>query len=212
MRKYLLFSCATLLLAAGFSACGPSLSYTVPDDLLQRLPKKSRRSVFQAETVVTIAVDRKSAVKREQENTRREIDALRERIEKIEKESASESSAAEKKGKAEINMLEANIDYLEEKLDHLGLALSVADDELLLARAQFELAKVQLVKKHAIAFGGDEKDFVEQVNDIQRYVEKRRRQLEQNAAALKREEDKFMEIKKRFFSSIGESSKGWWTE
>ncbi len=212
MRKYLVFSCASLLLAAGFSACGPSLSYTVPDDLLQRLPKKSRRSVFQAETVVTIAVDRKSAVKREQESTHREIDASRERIEKIEKESSAGGPAAEKKGQAEINMLEASIDYLKEKLDHLDLALSVAEDELLLARAQFELAKLQLVKKHAIAYSGDEKDFVEQVNDIQRYVEKRRRRLEQDAAELKREEDKFMEIKRRFFSSIGESSKGWWTE
>jgi chromosome segregation ATPase len=197
--------------ALWFCACGPSLSHTVPDDLLQRLPKKSRRSVFQAETIVTIAVDRKSAIKRDQETTRRDIATLKERLAALEKESSGDSPAAQR-ARAEIKVLEAQIDFLDRKLEHLELALEVANDELLLARAQFELAKLQLVKKHAIAFDGQEKDFEEQVADIQRYVDKRRRKLQADAAELKREEDRFLEVKKRYFSSVGESAKGWWTE
>ncbi len=61
----LLVAWMVALLAGSLGGCGPSLSYTVSDDLLRRLPKSSRRAEFQAKTVVTIAVDRKSTVKRE---------------------------------------------------------------------------------------------------------------------------------------------------
>ena len=39
-----------------------------------------------------------------------------------------------------------------------------------------------------------------------------RKEVDEDAAELKREEDEWLAVKKKYFSSIGESSKGWWTE
>ncbi|RME25733.1 MAG: hypothetical protein D6806_07435, partial [Deltaproteobacteria bacterium] len=113
---------------------------------------------------------------------------------------------------AELDMLDAKERYLGAKGEFLERSLEVADKEVMLARAQFELAKLKLVKKHSIAFDGDEQDFVEQVEDWKHTVEEERRDLQQMEAELKLEEKKWLEAKKRFYSSVGESSKGWWTE
>ena len=82
----------------------------------------------------------------------------------------------------------------------------------MLAKAQFELAKVRLVKKHSIAFSGTIEEFEEQVKDIQADVSSLRKEVDSEAAALKVEEEKWLSAKKRYYSAIGESSKGWWTE
>lgn len=206
-------ACATVLaLAVLVSGCGPSLSHTVPQDLLKRLPKSSRRSVFQARTVVTIAIDRKSAVKRKINSTKREIEKTREKIKAAEKERGKTSARESDQIAMEIMMLEAKVDYLHDVIDHLELKAELAEMELVLAQAQFELSKVQLVKKHSIAFGGDEEDFVDQVKSIQEDVNVFRKDVEEDAADLKREEEAWLAVKKRYYSSIGESSKGWWTE
>lgn len=200
-------ACAALL-----AGCGPSLSYTVSPDLIKRLPKSSRRSVFQAETVVTIAVDRKSSVKRKIDNARREIDRTEERIDKAKKEAQGAAAREADKIDMEIDMLDAKIDFLNAKIDHLQLRLKLADIELLLAKAQFELAKVRLVKKHSIAFSGSEEDFVDQAKSLQADVDDMRKDVDADAADLKRKEEQWLAVKKKYFSSIGESSKGWWTE
>ncbi len=200
------------LIAFVVSGCGPSLHYTVPEDLLKRLPKSSRRSVFQAETVVTIAIDRKGAIKRTVDNTEREIDRTLEKIKKAEKEQARASSSKKAQYDLEIEMLEAKVDYLHKVIDHQDIKMKLAQWELVLAKAQFELAKVRLVKRHSIAFSGDEEDFVQQVNDIKADVEDLRKEVAEADAELKVEEQKWLAAKKRYYSSIGESSKGWWTE
>ncbi len=212
-RFFRLIMTAGLAFSLGLlSGCGPSLSYTVSPDLIQRLPKTSRRSVFQAETVVTIAVDRRSAVKRTMDNTQREIDRTLTRIKKV-KDGATNAAARETdKVDMEIDMLEAKIDFLNDKIDHFEVKLELAAMELVLAKAQFELAKVKLVKKHSIAFDDEEEDFVEQVKSIQSDVDDFRKEVDEDAAELKREEDEWLAVKKKYFSSIGESSKGWWTE
>jgi hypothetical protein len=193
------------------TGCGPTLSMTVPPDLIQRLPKDTRRNVFQAETVVTIAVDRKGTVKRDIENAMREIDRTKEKIAAVKKESAK-SPQDERKAELEVEMLEAKIDYQKSVVDHLYTRLKLADKELLLARAQFELEKVKLVKKHAIAFDSSVEDFEEQVKSIQAYVDNFRKDVEEEAAELKKEEEIWLAAKKAYFSSFGESAKGWWTE
>jgi chromosome segregation ATPase len=202
-----LTACAALL-----SGCGPSLSYTVSPELIKRLPKSSRRSVFQAETVVTIAVDRKSSVKRQIDNARREIDRTEERIKKARKEAEGAAAREAEKIDMEIDMLDAKIDFLNDKIDHLEMSLKLAEMELVLAKAQFELAKVKLVKKHSIAFSDSEEDFVEQAKSIQADVDDMRKDVDEDAADLKRKEESWLAVKKKYFSSIGESSKGWWTE
>ncbi|MBW1870811.1 MAG: hypothetical protein JRJ19_02040 [Deltaproteobacteria bacterium] len=212
-RFFRLIMTAGLVFSLGLLAgCGPSLSYTVSPDLIKRLPKSSRRSVFQAETVVTIAVDRMSAVKRTIDNTHREIDRTLTRIKKIKEGAANAAAREADKVDMEVDMLEAKIDFLNDKIDHFEVKLELADMELILAKAQFELAKVKLVKKHSIAFDDDEEDFIEQVKSIQSDVNDFRKEVEEDAADLKREEDEWLAVKKKYFSSIGESSKGWWTE
>lgn len=194
------------------TGCGPSLSYTVEPELLRRLPKKSRRSVFQARTVVTIAIDRLSSIRRQIDSTRRDIDRIKEREDKIEKEMETAGPRESQRRRGEIQVLDARKEYLEHKIDFLEEKHDVAEYELLLAKAQFELAKVRLVKKHSIAFDGDEADFVEQVKDLQQEVDERRKDLQGEEAELKRREQEYLAVKKKFYSSIGESSKGWWTE
>lgn len=212
-QRSFMTACAAVLMAMVLLAgCGPSLSHTVPPDLLKRLPKSSRRSVFQARTVVTIAVDRKSAVNRKIDSTQREIERTLEKIKAAEKERSAASAREADRMAMEIQMLKAKVDYLHDVIDHLEVKMDLADMELVLARAQFELSKVNLVKKHSIAFDGDEEDFVEQVKSIQEDVDEFRREVEEDAAELKREEEAWLAVKKRYYSSIGESSKGWWTE
>lgn len=203
---------AALVLAAGEAGCGASLSKTVPPDLIQRLPKNTRRGVFQAETVVTIAVDRKANVKREIDNAEREIDRTKEKIREAEKRRAAAPGPEAEKIDLEIKMYQARIDYLDESLGHLAMRLKLADKELLLARSQFELEKVKLVKKHAISFDTPVEDFEEQVQDMQAEVDRYRKVVDEDAAELKREEEKWLEVKKAYFSTIGEGTKGWWTE
>jgi len=194
------------------SACGPSLSLTVPPDLIRRLPKNSRRSVFQAETVVTIAVDRRSSVQREIGDVKREIQRTKEKIRDAEKRQNKADGAEAEKIDMEIEVWEAKIDYLEEKVDHLGLRLELADRELILARAQFELSKAKLVKKHKINYDTSEEEFIEQVRDIQGDVDEFRGEVEEDAARLKECERDWLKTKDRFYSSMGQSGKGWWTE
>ena len=109
-------------------------------------------------------------------------------------------------------MLGAKVDYLEDKVDHLYYSMKLRDKELLLAKAQFELAKVKLVKKHSIAFDGSEEDFVDQVRSFQEVVDEFRMDVEEDAADLKASENEWLAVKKSYFSAVGESSKGWWTE
>lgn len=205
-----LWSGALVVLFAG--GCGPSLSNTVPDDLLKRLPKSSRRSVFQAETVVTIAIDRKGGIKRLVDSTLREVDRLREKIKAIGKERSKATSDKRSRYGLEIDMVEAKIDYLYELIDHQDIQMKLADWELVLAKAQFELAKVRLVKKHSIAYSGTIEEFEQQVKGISADVDDLRKDVEREVAKLKVEEEVWLAAKKRFYSAIGESSKGWWTE
>ena len=204
-----LIALVTALLLIG---CGGSLSYTVDQSLIKRLPKSSRRSVFQAETVVTIAVDQMSTTKRQIDTTRREIARTEERIENLKKRQEAAAAREADKIDMEIDMLWAKVGYQEDKIDHLYFVLKLRDKELLLAKAQFELAKVKLVKKHSIAFDGNEEDFVDQVRSLQEEVNEFRMDVEEDAADLKASEDEWLAVKKRYFSAVGESSKGWWTE
>jgi cell division protein FtsB len=201
-----------ILAAATLLDCGASLSLTVDPSLIKRLPKSSRRSVFQAETVVTIAVDQKSTTGRQIESTKREIARTEERIRDLKKHQETAPAREADKIDMEIDMLDAKVDYLEDKVDHLRYVLKLRDKELLLARAQFELAKVKLVKKHSISFDGSEEDFVDQVRSLQEKVDEFRKDVEEDAADLKVSENEWLAVKKRYFSAVGESSKGWWTE
>ena len=201
-----------LFAAVMLTGCAGSLSYTVDQSLIKRLPKSSRRSVFQAETVVTIAVDQKSTTKRQIDSTRREIARTEERVESLKKRQEAAAAREADKIDMEIDMLWAKVSYLEDKVDHLYFVLKLRDKELLLAKAQFELAKVKLVKKHSIAFDGNEEDFVDQVRSLQEEVNDFRMDVEEDAADLKASEDEWLAVKKRYFSAVGESSKGWWTE
>jgi hypothetical protein len=201
-----------ILTAALLTGCAGSLSYTVDQSLIKRLPKSSRRSVFQAETVVTIAVDQKSTTKRQIDSTKREIARTEERIQDLKKRQEAAAAREADKIDMEIDMLWAKVGYLEDKVDHLYYSMKLRDKELLLAKAQFELAKVKLVKKHSIAFDGSEEDFVDQVRSLQEEVNEFRMDVEEDAADLKASEDEWLAVKKRYFSAVGESSKGWWTE
>ena len=201
-----------IITAATLLGCGASLSYTVDQSLIKRLPKSSRRSVFQAETVVTIAVDQKSTTKRQIDSTRREIARTEQRIQDLKKRQEAAAAREADKIDMEIDMLGAKVDYLEDKVDHLYYSMKLRDKELLLAKAQFELAKVKLVKKHSIAFDGSEEDFVDQVRSLQEVVDEFRMDVEEDAADLKASENEWLAVKKKYFSAVGESSKGWWTE
>jgi cell division protein FtsB len=201
-----IFTAATLL------GCGASLSYSVDQSLIRRLPKSSRRSVFQAETVVTIAVDQKSTTKRQINGAKREIDRTEERVKNLENSQDSAAAREVDKINMEIDMLEAKVDYLDDKVDHLYYVLKLRDKELLLAKAQFELAKVKLVKKHSIAFDGSEEDFVDQVRSLQEEVNEFRLDVEEDAVDLKLSENEWLVVKKKYYSAVGESSKGWWTK
>jgi len=212
MKSISIIPGAVIATALALGGCGPSLSHTVPDDLLKRLPKSSRRSVFQAETVVTIAIDRRGAIKRTVDNSLREIDRTREKVRAAKKRRSQASGDKKANIDLEIDMLEAKIDYLYDVIDHQDIRQKLADWELVLAKAQFELAKVQLVKKHSIAYSGSVEDFENQVKSIQADVDGLRKEVDAEAARLKLEEDKWLAAKKRYYSSIGESSKGWWTE
>jgi peptidoglycan hydrolase CwlO-like protein len=200
------------IVLGGLVGCGSSLSLTVPDDLLQRLPKNSRKSVFQAETLVTIAVDHKGSVKRQIDNAELEISRTKTKIDESKKERKAATTRTADKINLEINMLEVKIDYLYDYLDHQHIVLKLADRELLLARAQFELVKVQLVKKHSIAFNKDEEDFVKQVKKIEEDVNDFRKKVDAKAADLKKSEERWLAAKKEYYAAIGESDKGWWTE
>jgi len=112
----------------------------------------------------------------------------------------------------EIRMLRAKQDYNDAFVDHQHTVLDLADLELLLARAQFELAKAQLIKKHSIQGDMAVEDFEGQVRDIQARVAEFRKDVDEEAAELKEEENRWLEAKKAYFAAIGESSKGWWTE
>lgn len=198
--------------AAVFWGCGGSLSYTVDQSLIKRLPKSSRRSVFQAETVVTIAVDQKSTTKRKIDSTRREIERTEEKIKDLKKRREAAAAREADKIDMEIDMLDAKVDYLEDEADHYRYVLKLREKELLLARAKFELEKVKLVKKHSIAFDGSEEDFLDQVRSLQEKVNDFRMDVEEDAADLKASENEWLAIKKKYYSAVGESSKGWWTE
>ena len=212
MRIGTYLPCLILCLGLAHLACGPSLSNTVPEDKLQRLPKNSRRSVYQAQTVVTIARDKKGTIKRTAENTQREIDRIKEKIKSSKKQLSTVSAAQASRIEGEIEMLRFKIDYLNEVIDHQDERMRLADAELVLAKAQFELAKVQLVKKHSIAFSGTVEEFEKQVRDIQEHVKRIREDVKNEELDLKREEERWLAAKKHYYSSIGESTKGWWTE
>jgi cell division protein FtsB len=198
--------------AAMLFGCGGSLSYTVDPSLIKRLPKSSRRSVFQAETVVTIAVDQKSTTKRKIDSTKREIERTEEKMKDLRKRQETAAAREADKIDMEIDMLGAKVDYLEDKVDHYRYVLKLRDKELLLAKAKFELEKVKLVKKHSIAFDGSEEDFLDQVRSLQEEVDEFRMDVEEDAADLKASENQWLAVKKRYYSAVGESSKGWWTE
>lgn len=213
-RSWRVFALMILLAVflGGFIGCGPSLSLTVPDDLLLRLPKNSRKSVFQAETLVTIAIDHKGSIKRQIENTELEINRTKIKIDESKKARSAATSRTADKITLEIHMLDVKVDYLEDYLDHQHTVYKLADKELLLAKAQFELVKVQLVKTHSIAFNKDEADFVKQVKKIEAHVKDFRKKVDAEAAELKRSEEKWLAAKKEYYAAIGESDKGWWTE
>jgi predicted acylesterase/phospholipase RssA len=199
-------------LAGALSGCGPSLSHTVPDDLLRRLPKSSRRAEFQAKTVVTIAVDRRSTVKREIKTALNEISRTRDKIRKAKEQKGKVGAREADKIDLQIDMLGSKVDYLHDVVDHHRVRQKLAEMELVLAEAQYELSKVRLVKSNNISFDGDEEDFIDQVKSIQEDVDEFRKEVEADAADLKRLEEQWNAVKKKYYSSIGESSKGWWTE
>jgi len=203
--------CLAALLLGG-AAPGCALRYTVPKDLTKRLPKSSRKSVFQARTVVTIAIDNKASVRRKMSSTRREIERTQERIEEAENKRSRTIATEKGKLESEIEMLEAKIDFLEEKLDYLDQQFDMAEEELLLAKARFELAKAKLVKKHSVAFSGDVEDFEDQVKSLEEDVAAERADLEMHDLEMKAEESEWETVKNQYYSSIGETSRGWWTE
>ncbi len=208
----LLFVWIAVTLSGSLIGCRPSLSYTVSEDLLRRLPKSSRRAEFQAKTVVTIAIDRRSTVKREIKTTRNEISRTHEKIKKAKEQKSKGGAREADKIDLEVDMLGSKVNYLHDMVDHHQVRLKLAEMELILAKAQYELSKVRLVKSNNIGFDGDEEDFVSQVKSIQEDVNDFRKDVGADAADLKRREEEWLVVKKKYYSSIGESSKGWWTE
>ncbi len=212
LGKWFIVAVVSAVFGLPSGGCGGSLSHVVSEDLIKRLPKNSRKTVFQSETVVTIAMDRKSLEARKIKSLQRDIARTEQKIKLVEKERNTSSGTKADKLEREIDMLHEKVEYLEEVIDHQRERLELADKELTLAKAQFELSKVKLIKKHSIAFDGDESDFVDQVRSIQEDVEGKRKEVGQDEARLKRKESEWLAAKKRYYSSIGESSKGWWTE
>jgi hypothetical protein len=195
-----------------FGGCGPSLSETVPDGVIQRLPKASRRSVFQAETIVTIALDRRASVVRETQNLNRELTKTKELARLADKRLDKAKDEERDRIKQEIEVLEAKEELLDRQIDHQEIELKLADYEVVLAKAQFELAKVKLVKKHSIKFGGEEKDFTDQVQSIQEDVNDKRKDVADDEKEVKEQEESFLALKKKYNMMDGEPSKGWWVQ
>jgi ribosomal protein L11 methylase PrmA len=157
-------------------------------------------------------VDNKSSIRRQIENAELEISRTKTKIDEVKKGRSGATTRTADKINMEIHMLEVKVDYLEDYLDHQHTRYKLAEKELLLARAQFELVKVQLVKKHSIAFNKDEADFVKQVKKIENHVNEFRKDVDAEAAKVKRSEERWLTAKKEYYAAIGESDKGWWTE
>ncbi|MEM6274785.1 MAG: hypothetical protein AAF735_06050 [Myxococcota bacterium] len=177
---------AVLLVVCG--ACG-GLSYQVDRDLLTEVSVENKLTLFDAENGVSIALD-------EREQTRREIQLLREDIESTErqiKEAREDEDRASDKGDAEREkvasmaeeVFELKKDYLEERVGLLRERISVQDVFVYVAFARYELAKARLVKKSNVrgAQDIDVEDFEEQVDE---YVEQAR---ERSVDFAEREEE-----------------------
>jgi len=213
-KPYIIPFRAYIVVALVFLVFGPGcgLRYTVPKDLIRRLPKSSRKSVFQARTVVTIAIDKKSSVRRKIASTRREIERTKERIEDLQAKRSRTPARKRASLDLEIAMLKAKLDFLDEKIDFLEFKLKKAAKELLLAKARFELSKAKLIKKHAIKFSGDIGDFEDQVKDLEEDARDYKKELDERQKELKAEEKQWLAVKEKYYASVGETSRGWWTE
>ncbi|MEZ4273269.1 MAG: hypothetical protein R3C68_18075 [Myxococcota bacterium] len=154
------------------SSCG--LAHTVDRDLLRHVSLSNKLLLFDAENNLSIAIDEKDKIDKQILEVRRDIRAAY-----SQRDAAREDEdRADDRGDAEAvrlaimaqDVAEMKIDYLRGYVDFLDEKRDVQERHILLAQAQFELAKAKLIKENNVK-GAEKVDLEDFENQVKKWVE-----------------------------------------
>jgi chromosome segregation ATPase len=197
---------APLLLAAALSTggCGTSLSHTVDDSTLRDMSRNGRLWVYDAENEIVVALDQLDEAKDE-------LRGVRYRLKRAERS----QDKIEKKGNALAEqMAEARVDFLEALEEWAEAEVRFRIFGILVARAQVEYAKAQVIQREDLLGGKDfsPADYKQQAEELTAEQEARKKRVAKLRRAARKMEAKWWRARRRFVAQTGDHDTGLWID
>lgn len=192
---------ATALLLAG---CGGPLSNTIDDDVLEDMSRQGQIEIYDAENGIIVALDRLDEARDELLRIRGELDLAKERIE-----------AAEKRGnRLGIDVAEGWRVYLESMERWAKANVALQKLGVVVARAQVELAKAEVVQREDLLGGRSFSAgrYQEQAKTVQAEYQRRAAAVRKLRARARKLETKWWALRRRYVAQTGDHDNGLWID
>ena len=190
------------------------LWHRIDRETLDRIPNDEKLALFDAENEVIIAKDNIEAVERALADGREAVDSAREKVELLNENDSIAGIDSPEVLELYREWAKLRFELREDELRHLYLKRDVANDELWLARARYELAKAQLVHDHDPERGAsvDVEGFENQVADKEQVVADRMTELDESRIVLEEVRSRYDAVSQRLQEASGGAFGGPWAD
>lgn len=193
--------------------CG-GLWHRIDRNDLDRIPNDEKLALFDAENEVIIAKDNIEAVDRELADGREAIKKAREKLKFLKDNDEVAGVASPEVLDLYREWAALRLDLREDEMRHAYLKRKVAEENLWLARARYELAKAQLVHDHDPERGSEVniEGFENQVADREGGVAERMADLDESKVMQEEIRSRFDDVSRRLQEASGGAFGGPWAE
>ena len=165
-RRHLFGVPLLLVLVLGGTACG-GLWHRIDRDALDRIPNDEKLALFDAENEVIIAKDSIEAAEREISDGREQVVRARAKVRQLDENPDVAGISSPDVLELYKEWAQLRFEMREDEMRHYYVRRKVAEEEVWLARARYEMAKAQLVHDHDPERGAsvNVENFEEQAKD-----------------------------------------------
>jgi len=190
------------------------LWHRIDRDDLDRIPNDEKLALFDAENEVIIAKDNIEAVEREISDGREAVERARVKIKALEENPDVAGISSPDVLELYREWAKLRYELREDEMRHSYVKREVADEELWLARAHYELAKAQLVHDHDPERGADVdvEAFEGQVQDWEAKVAERQAELDESRIIREEVRSRYDDVSKRLQEASGGAFGGPWAD
>lgn len=190
------------------------LWHRIDRDALDRIPNDEKLALFDAENAVIIAKDNIEAVERRISDGRKAVDSAREKMQLLEENPKVAGISSPDVLELYKEWAALRLELRQDEMRHYYLLRDVAEDELWLARASYEMEKARLVhdldpEKGA---GVNLEGFEQQTADREIVVGEGKAKIDESKIILEEVRSRYDSVSQRLQESSGGAFGGPWAD